>query len=80
MRHLRLYGIYTLPGVLRPVYPIPAGGKFYLYDVKYGSSVPPRFVIEEDGRIVNWHGEQTSLTANDLIDTGESFKPEDSRQ
>jgi hypothetical protein len=80
MRHLRLYGIYKLPGMLRPVYPISAEGKFYLYDAKYGTSVPPRFVVEEDGRIVNWHGERTSLTDNDLIDTGKSFEPRDSRQ
>jgi hypothetical protein len=73
MRHLRPYGIYKLPDVLRPAYPVPAGGKFYLYDFKFGSSVPPRFVIEEDGRIVNWHGELMPFTANDLIDTGESF-------
>jgi hypothetical protein len=73
MRHLRLYGIYKLPGVTRPVYPIPAGGKFYLYDFRFGSSVPPRFVVEEDGRVVNWHGDQMLTTVDDLIDTGESY-------
>lgn len=73
MRQLRLYGIYKLPGVLRPIYPFPVGGIFYLYDFKLGSSVPPRFIIDDDGRVVNWHGERMSLTVDDLIDTGDSF-------
>jgi hypothetical protein len=73
MRQLRPYGIYKLPGALRPVYPVPAGGKVYLYDFKFGSGVPPRFVVEDDGRIVNWHGESMPFNVNDLIDTGESF-------
>ena len=71
---LRHYGIYMLPGVERPVYAIPSDRKFYLYDFKFGSSIPPRFVIGEDGRLINWHGEQMPLTVEDLIDTGESYK------
>lgn len=76
LRRLRHYGIYRLPGIARPVYPIPAGGKFYLYDSKFGLGVPPRFVVEEDGRLVNWHGDQMSLTIEDLVDTGESYDSE----
>jgi hypothetical protein len=70
---LRRYGIYKLPGVARPVYLFPADGKYYLYDYKYGLSVPPRFVIEEDGHLLNWHGDQMSLTIEDLEDTGDSY-------
>lgn len=73
MRRLRYYGIYKLPGVVRPVYPIPAGDKFYLYDYKFGSSIPPRFMVEADGRVVNWHGDLMPLTIEDLVDTGESY-------
>ncbi len=73
MRRLRDYGIYRLPGVSRPVYPITISGKLYLYDYKFDSSVPPRFAVEDDGRLVNWHGEQMPLTVEDLIDTGENY-------
>ena len=73
LRRLRHYGIYKLPGVARSVYPVPAGEKYHLYDYKFGLSVPPRFVVEEDGRLVNWHGEQLPLTVEDLVDTGEDY-------
>jgi hypothetical protein len=73
MRRLRHYAIYRLPGIARPVYPILAGGKFHLYDFKFGLSVPPRFVIEDDGHLVNWHGDQMTLTVEDLIETGDTY-------
>lgn len=73
MRRLREYGIYRLPGAMRPIYSIPTSGKFYLYDVEFGSNVPPRFVVEEDGCLVNWHGDQMRPTVEDLIDTGKTY-------
>ena len=71
MRRLRHHGIYKLPDATRPFYPITAGEKLYLYDYKFGSRVPPRFVVEEDGRLVNWHGDLMPMTIEDLIDTNE---------
>jgi hypothetical protein len=73
LRCLRHYGIYRLPGVARPIYPIPAGEKFYLYDFKFGSSLPPRFVVEEEEHLFNWHDEQLPFTVEDLVDTGEDY-------
>jgi hypothetical protein len=73
LRRLRHYGIYRLPGVVRPVYAIHAGGKFCLYDFKFGSSLPPRFVVEEDGHLLNWHDVQLPSTVEDLVDTGEDY-------
>ncbi len=76
MRQLRNHRIYRLPYVERSLYLVSTtDGTFLLYDCELGSRVPPRFEITNDARIINWHGEDTGWTVDDLIDTGETFSP-----
>ena len=76
MRLLRNYGIYKLPEHIRQVYAVSTGGgTFLLYDCQFGTTIPPRFEVLPDGRIRDWHGDFTSWSIQDLIDTGENFQP-----
>lgn len=75
MRQLRAYGIYKLPGVSRPVFALPAGGGYFLYDSPRGQVLPPRFEVSPDGRVTNWHGEELEMTVEELEDTGETYSP-----
>ena len=64
---LRADGVYILPGVSRPLLAVPAdGGGYLLYDTELGSAVAPRFTIDNEGKLFNWHGEQTQWTVADL--------------
>ena len=72
MRKLRPYGIYKLPGELRPLYAVPSYDGYHLYDWEYGTRLPPRFEVKPDGRVESWHGEPVAWHAADLIDTGET--------
>ena len=72
MRLLRNYGIYRLPGHVRQVYVVRVGGAYLLYDLDFGSSIPPRFEALPDGRIRDWHGGLTPWTTEDLVDTCET--------
>ena len=73
MRQLRAYGIYKLPGVSRPVFAVPDGGGYLLYDSLLGRDLPPRFGVKPDGRVTNWHGDELGLSVEDLEDTGEMY-------
>ena len=76
MRRLRNCGIYNTPGPVRQVYAVSAGDDAYLlYDCQFGTTIPPRFEVLPDGRIRDWHGDFTSWSIQDLIDTGENFQP-----
>jgi hypothetical protein len=75
MRHLRAYGIYKLPGVRRPVYAVPDGGGYLLYDSLLGRELPPRFEVKPDGRVTNWHGDELGPSVEELEDTGETYAP-----
>ena len=75
MRKLRPYGIYRPPGEMRPVYAVPAFGGYYLYDVEYGIRLPPRFEVKPEGGVESWHGEPVTWRADDLVDTGETYRP-----
>jgi hypothetical protein len=75
MRQLRAYGIYKLPGNVRPVFALPSDGGYFLYDSLRGRDLPPRFEVKSDGRITNWHGERLELTAEQLEDTGRMYSP-----
>jgi hypothetical protein len=72
MRQLRNYGVYQPPGDLKPVLAVRAGVIYYLYDKAHGAALPPRFRVEPDGSVTNWHGERVGWTAADLVDTGET--------
>ena len=72
MRQLRNYGVYQPPGTLRPVFAVRAGVIYYLYDKTHGPALSPRFRVEPDGSIINWHGERVGWTSADLVDTGET--------
>jgi hypothetical protein len=72
MRQLRNGGVYQPPGDLRPVFAVRAGGVYYLYDRVYGAALRPRFRVEPDGGVTDWHGDRASWTAEDLVDTGET--------
>jgi hypothetical protein len=73
MRRLRAYGIYKLPGVSRPVYVVPAGGGYLLYDSLLGEELPPRFEITPEGRVTNWHGDRMEVSVEEFEDTGETY-------
>ena len=76
MRQLRNYRIYRLPGIERSFFLAPTNDDTYLlYDCELGTRVPPRFEVAGDGRIINWHQEDTLWTVDDLIDTGENYLP-----
>ena len=72
MWQLRNYGVYQPPGGLKPVIAVRAGAVYYLYDKVYGAALPPRFRVELDGSITNWHGDRLTWTVADLADTGVS--------
>ena len=76
MRQLRNYRIYRLPNVERSLFlASTTDDAYFLYDCELGDRVPPRFEITSDERIINWHGEDTGWTVDDLIDTGETYSP-----
>jgi hypothetical protein len=75
MRRLRTYGIYKLPGVSRPVFAVPAEGGYLLYDSLLGEDLPPRFKVEPDGRVTNWHGDRMEVSLEEFEDTGETYTP-----
>jgi hypothetical protein len=72
MWQLRNYGVYQPPGALRQVCAVRAGEVYYLYDKMYGPALMPRFRVEPDGSVTNWHGKHVAWTAADLVDTGET--------
>jgi hypothetical protein len=72
MRQLRNYGIYQPPGGLRPIMAVRAGNVYYLYDKTVGDALSPRFRVEPDGSVTNWHGERVGWTSADLVDMGET--------
>ena len=70
---LRNYGIYRLPNELRPVFAhTPNDTEFYLYDCRMGRRLPPRFIVQPDGKLINWFGDFPVWTVADLVDTGET--------
>jgi hypothetical protein len=75
VRPLRNFGVYQPPHGIRPVYAVPAGDDYYLYDAEYGVLLHPRFKVEAGGRVTDWHGEAAEWTAADLVDTGETHDP-----
>jgi hypothetical protein len=76
MRQLRNHRIYRLPKVGRGLFLASTPEETYLlYDCELGDRLPPRFEINSDERIINWHGEDTGWTVDDLIDTGETYSP-----
>jgi len=80
MKQLRDYGIYHLPGSQRSVYAVPLGGDTYLLcDCQFGSVLPPRFHIAADGKITNWFEDFPIWNVSDLIDNGETYQKEISR-
>lgn len=72
MRQLRNFGVYQPPGGLRPVVAVRAGAVYYLYDKVYGPALSPRFRVEPDGGVTNWHGDHLTWAVADLVDTGET--------
>jgi hypothetical protein len=76
MRQLRNYRVYRLPNVERALF-LASGAEdtCLLYDCELGDQLPPRFEITSDERLINWHGEDTGWTVDDLIDTGETYSP-----
>ena len=72
MQQLRYYGVYQPPGDLKPVLAVRAGTVYYLYDKVHGAALPPRFRVESDGSVINWHGDSVGWNTADLIDTGET--------
>ena len=75
MRRLRAYGIYKLPGVSRPVFVVPAGGGYLLYDSLLGEEMPSRFEVTPEGRVTNWHGDRIEVSVEEFEDTGETYAP-----
>ena len=68
---LRAHGVYQLSGVSRPLLAFPTDkGGYLLYDSELGSAVPPRFTIDSEGRLIDWHGEETRWTVADLTEAG----------
>ncbi len=75
MKQLRDYGIYNLPGIKRELYLVPSGKQtYFLYDCEFGSRLPPRFSVANNGCLINWFKDSTLWTVDDLIDTGETYK------
>ena len=71
MYTLRPHAVYRLPGVSRPLLAVPVdNGDYLLYDSELGPAAPPRFTVDSEGRLVDWHGEQTPWTAADLSEVG----------
>jgi len=68
MRQLNTGKLYTLPGRVRPLYAAPSGEGYRLYDYRLGSTVPPRFIVRADGRLLDWHGGETPWTVDDLLE------------
>ena len=76
MRELRDQGVYLPPvGFSRPVRAVRSGEVYLLYDAEFGDRLPPRFEVGPGGAVVDWHGEPARFTADDLVDTGETYSP-----
>ena len=72
MRELRERGVYRLPDGEELVASVARGGGYALYDPqvwkRYGV---PDYLIDAKGRVTRM-GQSTILTAEDLIDTGQT--------
>jgi hypothetical protein len=73
MHRLRSLGIYQPPGDVRRVYALLVGDGFFLYDYEYGATLPPRFEVRPDGTVLDWHGNMTDWSSEELFDTGETL-------
>lgn len=69
---LRDRGIYQPPGELRPVRAVRSGDLYSLYDAEFGDRLPPRFTVDAQGKVLDWHGERAPFTAEDLVDASET--------
>ena len=75
MTQLRNFGIYHLPGIERGLYVVPVGrNTYFLYDSEYGTRLPPRFEVADNGHIINWFDDFPVWTVDDLIDSGKNYQ------
>jgi hypothetical protein len=75
MSRLKNLRIYDLPNGKRSLVALHDENSGYsLYDLEYGTRLPPRYSIEADGRLVNWFGDFPIFTVDDLIDTGKDYQ------
>lgn len=73
LTRLRNFGIYKLPNEQRSVFAHTSNDhEFYLYDCRIGMRMPPRFIVQPDGKLINWFNDFPVWTVNDLVDTGET--------